>query len=179
MTSISFSSQTMQRMSPLTMLQKTLATEVAAGKINAADQDALSAALDTIDSAMKSARQSGERPSPEGGKAKVESMIDDMVTKGSLTAEQASELKSVFEDTFAGGPGGPRMGPPPPPPEDAETDSDNASDAVSLTFTGSAEEISTLLKQLLEGLASGGSSTYSSSAKAKTNCSSLFLDKTA
>lgn len=170
----------MQRLSPLAMLQKTLAAEISSGKIKSSDEDALSSALDTIDSAMRSSRPSGP-PSPEEGKAKVESMIDDMVSKGALTSEQAEELKSVFEDTFAGGPGGTKgkMGPPPPPPSDEESGEDSSSNSISLTLTGSSSDIASLLQKLMESLASSGSSTYSSSAKTNASVSSLFIDKAA
>lgn len=180
MTSISANSLSTQRLSPLAMLQKTLAAEVSSGKIKSSDENALSSALDTIDSAMRASRQSGP-PSPEEGKAKVESMIDDMVSKGTLTSEQAEELKSVFEDTFAGGPGGAKgkMGPPPPPPSDEDSEEDSSSTSISLTVSGSSSDIASLLQKLLESLASNGSSTYSSSAKTSSNVSSLFVDKAA
>jgi hypothetical protein len=176
MTSIS-STQAMRHQSPLLKLQQTLAADISSGKISAADKSALSSALDTIDSAM----QSGSRVSPEDGKAKVESMIQDMVSDGTLTADQAEELNTVFSDTFSGGPGGAKGpkgagGPPPPPPGDE--DSDESSD-VTLSLTGSSTDIATMLKKLLESLASNGTSTYSSSASSNTNVSSLFLDKTA
>lgn len=179
MSTISSSTQAAHRPSPLAQLQKTLASEIASGKINSADQSALSSALDSIDSAMKSAANSGTRPSPAEGKAKVQSMISDMVADGTLTSDQAEELNSVFEDTFKGGPGGAKgkNGPPPPPPGD--DDSEDNSDQVSLTLTGSGSDVSALLKQLLESLASTGKSTYSAKASSNSSVSSLFLDKTA
>lgn len=180
MSTISASMQNVHHHSPLAKLQKTLASEISSGKINSADESALTSALESIDSSMQSAMTSGTRPTPEEGKAKVQSLISDMVSKGTLTSEQASELQQVFDDTFTGkakGPGG-MQGPPPPPPEE-ESDEESSSDSVSLTLTGSSSDITELLQKLLKSLASGSSSTYSSSASANNNVNSLFLDKTA
>jgi hypothetical protein len=81
------------------MLQNELLSEVSSGKINSADQDALSAALDTIDAAMQADRPAvggGKPPSPEEMKAKIDGLIQGQVDSGALTSEQADELKSVF-----------------------------------------------------------------------------------
>ncbi|OYU47316.1 MAG: hypothetical protein CFE31_17515 [Rhizobiales bacterium PAR1] len=180
MTSISSNNQSVHHRSPLSRLQQALASEVTSGKVKSADQTALAAALESIDSSMQSSMASGTRPSPEEGKSKVQSLIDDMVSNGSLTSDQASELKTVFEDTFAGGPGGAKgkMGPPPPPPSD-DSDSDETSGNFTLTLSGSNSDILSLLQDLMKSLASTGTTSYSQSATANTNISSLFLDKSA
>jgi hypothetical protein len=96
------------------MLQNELLSEVSSGKISAEDQDALSAALDTIDAAMQGSRPSiggGKPPSPEEMKARIDGLIQEQVDSGALTSEQAEELKGVFANAMPprgpGGPGGP------------------------------------------------------------------------
>ena len=184
--SISGSAMNMQRMSPLAMLQKNLVSEISSGKINSADQDALSAALQSIDDSMQAGRSSGSTrkapPSPDEAKAKVESLIDDQVTAGKLTSEQADELKQLFADTFDGGPGGAKGagGPPPPPPgpPPGEEDSDESGSA-SLTISGSSGSIAKLLQELIEKFAQTSSSTsYGTNGRTSTSTqsSSLFLD---
>lgn len=113
MSSIGSATASQQAFSPLKMLQAELASEVKAGTISSADQSALSSALSDIDSAMQASKPSaGSRPSPDEMKAKIEGLIDDQVSSGNLTSEQAEELKGVFESAFKGGPGG-AGGPPP------------------------------------------------------------------
>jgi hypothetical protein len=182
--SISSSAMSMQRMSPLAMLQKTLASEISSGKIKSSDQDAISAALESIDESMRSGQSTGTRKapgSPDEAKAKVESLIDDQVTSGALTSEQADELKQLFADTFQGGPGGPKGagGPPPgPPPGAAEEDSAD-SDSSTLTISGSSSAIAELLQKLIEKFAETTSSTsYGTNGQSATTSQSksLFVD---
>lgn len=172
--SISSNAMSMQRLSPLAMLQKNLVSEVSSGKINSSDQDALSSALQTIDDSMRSSRSSG-RPSPEEGKAKVEGMIDEMVSSGKLTDSQATELKQLFETTFAGGPGGVqgRNGPPPPPPSDEESESSSISGTEETT-----EALMQMLQELMQKLSENLSSkAYGTNGKTTTSSTSaLFID---
>lgn len=171
--SISSNAMSMQRLSPLAMLQKNLVSEISSGKINSSDQDALSSALQTIDDSMGSSRAGG-KPSPEEGKARVEGMIDDMVSSGTLTDSQASELKQLFEDTFAGGPGGVqgRNGPPPPPPSE-EDSGIGATEAAEST-----EALMQMLQELMQKLSENLSSkAYGTNGKAATSsASALFID---
>lgn len=110
------------RPSPLELLQNQLTSEVSAGTINAADQDALSTALDNIDQTLKSegsgGRPSGTRPTPDEMKSRIDGLIAQQVERGKLTSDQAGELQDVFKNAFAsspaghgprgpGGPGGP------------------------------------------------------------------------
>ena len=78
MTSISAASIN-TRQSPLQMLQNELLSEVKSGAISSSDQDALSAALTDIDSAMQASRASdqasGTRPSPDELKSKIDDLI--------------------------------------------------------------------------------------------------------
>jgi hypothetical protein len=92
------------------MLQNQLLSEISSGGISAEDKDALSAALDSIDATLKGERPSigSKPPSPGEMQSKVESLISDQVENGSLTSEQAEELKTIFANAMPrGGPGGP------------------------------------------------------------------------
>jgi hypothetical protein len=84
--------------SPRELLQKELASEVAAGTISSTDQTALSSALDDIDSSLKSERSSGagqsRPPSPDEMKSKIDDLIAGEVSDGKLTSDQAEELKN-------------------------------------------------------------------------------------
>jgi len=96
--------------SPRDLLQNELTKEGSAGTISTGDQDALSSALDSIDSSLSSQRDadraSGTRPSPGDLKTKVDDLIASQVSDGKLTSDQATELKNVFQNAFANGPGG-------------------------------------------------------------------------
>jgi hypothetical protein len=89
------------------LLQNELQSEVSSGAVSANDQDALSAALDDINSTLRSQRpQPGSaRPSPDEMKSKIDDLIAGEVQNGKLTSDQAEELKNVFAKAFSHGPG--------------------------------------------------------------------------
>ena len=98
MTSISAASSSLYQ-SPLQKLQQQLQAQVTSGTISSGDQDALSTALDSIDSSMQADRgsaSSGTQPSAEDMTSKIDSLISAQVSSGNLTSEQADELKGVF-----------------------------------------------------------------------------------
>ncbi len=103
MTSITSSSTALygaQRQSPRDRLQSELTAEVAAGTISSTDENALSTALDAIDKSLSAGRASGTSsttpPSPDEMKQKISDLIGQQVEDGSLTADQAKALQSVF-----------------------------------------------------------------------------------
>jgi hypothetical protein len=193
------------RPSPRDLLQQQLSAEISTGKVKAADKSVLSSAIDTIDSSIRSQQSSGSQstPSIERGRGKslkdtVASLIQQQVDSGALTADQGSELKQVFADTFAkrggpggpppeggpegaGGPGGPKglggpKGPPPggpggaggPPPPKKDNGDDTTVTA------SSADTIAVLLKKLQESI--DRAQTYSAAASGKsTNTSKALL----
>ena len=176
MTSISTASaQTYQ--SPLQKLQDELLSEVKSGAIKSSDQDALSAALSDIDSAMQASRASGTRPSPDGLKSKIDDLIAGEVSSGKLTSDQATELQGIFKAAFANGPGG-AGGPPPggPPP----TDGASASDDSSSSTTSIEDILKQFLESLQESLSASSSTTYgatgSTSAGGNGSFSALLID---
>lgn len=120
MTSISATTSQYAYTSPRDRLQNELTSEISAGKVKSADLDPLTAALDSIDETLKSQREADRAagsgpPSPDDIKSKIDDLIADQVSSGKLTSDQADELKNVFANAFASGPGGAR-GPHGPPP---------------------------------------------------------------
>jgi hypothetical protein len=194
----SISSASFQRPSPRDMLQTSLASQVQSGAISASDESALSSALDSIDktlSSERSASSGGTPPSPTDMKKKVESLIDDQVSAGTLSSDQASELKDLFQTTFGngpqgagghGGPGGPggAGGPPPGPPPGQQADGDSDTDSSSSSSSSDIQSLlSDFLKQIQDKM--GNSSTsYSGSGSSSSSSSSsttiaLFYNQTA
>jgi hypothetical protein len=177
MTSISAASaQTYQ--SPLQKLQDELLSEVKSGAIKSSDQDALSAALSDIDSAMQASRAndqaSGTRPSPADLKSKIDDLINGEVSSGKLTSDQATELQDIFKAAFANGPGG-AGGPPPggrggPPPADGASSTDDSSSST----TSIDDILKQFLQSLQESLSASSSTTYGASGSSSTSSSGSF-----
>lgn len=171
MTISSLSSATSYQ-SPLQKLEAELQTEVSNGTISSSDQSALSSALTDIDSAIKASQSSdsasGTKLSPTDMQSKINDLIANEVSSGKLTSTQGSELKGVFQATFAQGPGG-------PPPGEA-TSSSSTTDASSLassttsssdtSSTDTSNNIAELLQQFLQALQSSLSNASSSSYNA-------------
>ena len=172
--------------SPLDRLKDELSSEVSAGTINAGDQDALTTALNDIDSAIKSSADAAKtngsgRPAPGEMKAKIDSLIQAEVDKGSLTSDQAKELKNVFSNAFAkgqgggpGGPGGPGgSGGPGGAGGPADAQSEASTDASS-TDSGSQKLLTDFIKLLQD--AAGSSASYDASGQSTSVNASLLLD---
>ncbi len=177
MTSISAASSSLYQ-SPLQKLQQELQAELTSGKISSGDQDALSAALDSIDSSMQADRGSasgGTRPEPGEMTSKIDDLISAQVSSGKLTSDQADELKGVFEAAFADGPGGTKGagGPPPgggpggPPPSDSSDDDDDSSTDVS-------DIMQQFLNSLKQSLEASTSSSYSASGVTASGTAASF-----
>jgi hypothetical protein len=163
---------------PLQKLEAELQTEVNNGTVSSSDESALSSALQDIDLAVQASRSSdqtsGTKPSRSDIHSKIDDLIQNEVSSGKLTSDQATELKGVFQAAFAQGPGGP----PPPPPSDGSTSFSStgaSSSSSSSTTTSSSDKSSTdsssdvadLLQQFLQVLQSSLSSSSSSSYDAK------------
>jgi uncharacterized membrane protein YdfJ with MMPL/SSD domain len=192
MTSISsFNPSQMGHVSPRDRLQSELTSEISAGSINATDQAALSAAIDEIDSSLKSAgetaRKSGStRPSPDEMKSKISDLIAEQVSAGKLTSEQAEELSNIFEQTLAGGAGGPPPGGGPGGPGGpggaggaGETeDADDSSSTSSTSSTSTDDDIMKLLTDFMKALQEKVSqnSGYSSNGQTSSVSASLIIN---
>lgn len=161
-------------LSPLQLLQKELASEVSSGTVKSGDADALSSALQDIDSSLQSSRSSSSSDSrPTDLKSKIDDLIASEVSSGKLTTDQATELQNVFKNTFAGGPppGGGAGGPPPP-------DDGTSTSSSSTSTDSSSSDISDILKQFLQLLQDQQSSTanaYSASGSAASSGSFTAL----
>lgn len=171
MTSISSAASTGSYLSPLQMLQKELASEVSAGAVSSSDADALSTALQDIDTALQSDRAGGSAGSkPSDMKSKIDDLIATEVSNGTLTTDQAAELQSLFQSTFAGGGAG---GPPPPPPPDDSSGS--VSSVSSSGSSSSSSDVSEVLKEFLKLLqeqqSSSSASSYGASGSATSSSS--------
>jgi hypothetical protein len=174
--------------SPLQRLQQELQSEVSAGTISSSDQSALSTALTDIDTALQQSRvsdqSSGTRPSPDEMQSKIDDLIASEVSNGTLTSDQATELKGVFKAAFANGPGGAggAGGPPPGPPLSDSSDSSSSRDSTSSTSSDSttAEILQQFLQALQQSLSSTtssyGSSGNSNSSSSSTQISALLID---
>jgi hypothetical protein len=177
MTSISGSSG---YTSPLQLLQNELLKEVKAGTVSSTDQSALSSALDSIDASLTADRTSNQAsgpPSPDDMKSKIDSLINDQVSSGKLTSDQAAELQDIFSNTFAQGPsqggGGPRGagGPPPGPPP--------SNDSSSTDGSSSTSDTSTLLQDFLKLLKEAQATSYAQNGSTATTASALLVDYSA
>ncbi|MCE7798580.1 hypothetical protein LWE61_18780 [Sphingobium sufflavum] len=201
MMSVTGSSAT--RMSPRAMMDNRIDTAVKSGSISATDETALENALDAIDSALGVGSSSGSgsaatgKLDPAGMKDRIDSLISDQVTAGTLTDEQAATLQSLFAqggpqpqgeggsgdtDSMAmggvGGRGGMRpMGPPPPPPSGTEEDS-STSGTSATEDTDQLDALISLLSALREQMASKNvySSTSASTTAADSRNSGLIVD---
>ncbi|MET4388646.1 hypothetical protein ABIB73_004410 [Bradyrhizobium sp. F1.4.3] len=147
--------------SPLQRLQDELQAEVSSGAVNSSDQSALSSALSDIDTALQpsgaSDQSSGSRSSPDAFKSKIDGLIQQEVSAGKLTDQQATELQGIFKAAFSHGPdasGG--AGGPPPPDGPAPV---NGTDSSS-----SGNSVVDLLQQFLDSLKSLLTDSTSSSA---------------
>lgn len=181
MTSISAINQ-FARVSPRELLQNELLSEISSGTISSTDQEALTAALDDIDSALRSSAESsraaGSRPpSPTEMKSKIDDLIAGEVDKGTITSDQADELKAIFSNALpqggprdGGGPGGPG-GAGGPPPVSGEKDSESTS---SSTETDVTELLQEFLKSLQQSLSKNG--TYSDSGVSSLSITSLVVN---
>lgn len=159
--------------SPRDLLQNELTKEVSAGTISSADQNALSSALDSIDSSLQSQRNSGGGTghSPGDLKAKVDDLIAKQVSDGKLTSDQATELKNVFQNAFAKGPGG---GPGGAGGSDA-TSANGSSDTSSTSSTSSATDLQKLLADFLSNLQNSSSQTSSYTGSGQTQSANAAL----
>lgn len=166
-------------MSPRERLQKELESEVASGSVSSSDAAVLATALDEIDETLKAdaaSAASGTRPTPGDMEKKIAGLIDQQVEDGTLTSEQAEELKALFESAApphgpegAGGGRGP--GGPPPPQTWEEADASSAS-----------LDIASLLKDFLKHLqeAKGTTTGYATDGSSTTSTpTALVLDATA
>ena len=155
----------------------------ASGALSSTDADALTSALSSIDSSLSSASSSStssSRLDPSSMKDRIDSLISDQVRSGTLTSDQASELKNLFashgksvsssSDSDSGESDGPQGPPPPGPPPGADASSSSSSTSGS----SSASDLLSAFMQQLQAAQSNGSG-YAASGQSSTAQSSSAL----
>lgn len=157
--------------------------EVSAGTISQTDATALSSALDSIDSSLSAERgtaasgstASTTRLDPAQMKGRIDGLIDDQVSGGTLTGDQADTLKSLFaEEGGRDGPGGlGGAGGPPPGPPPGGADGMTADAASDTSDASSASDLLASFIQHLQASQSGGS--YAASGTAGSSQASALL----
>jgi hypothetical protein len=207
MSTISSLSGLQAQFSPRAGMDKRIASAVSAGSISSVDQTALESALDNIDSALSSGSSTGSTGStskldPKDMKSRIDSLIEDQVSSGTLTADQASELQSFFAqggpqmasadgggsdgsgDMSVEGTGGacgahgPRGAGGPPPSSDDDDDSTTTDTSTTDTATSAMDKLNSLISFLENLRTDMASNTYGTSATTADN-SGLLVDAAA
>ena len=186
--------------SPRAMMDRRIEAAVEAGSVSEVDSAAMETALDSIDSALSaSAGPETGRLDPSAMQDRIDSLIEDQLSAGTLTKEQAAQLQGFFAqgpgapsstdsasadmaiDGLSGvggaGPmGGPMRGPPPGPPPAASEEEDSASSsATSETDTASATEQLDSIIAFLENLRTRLSQSLYGSVASNSDSSSSGL----
>ncbi|MGW8201737.1 hypothetical protein ACWGM0_04215 [Sphingomonas bisphenolicum] len=179
--------------SPRAMMDRKIGAAVETGSLSSVDGDALETALDSIDTALStSASEGSARLDPSAMKDRIDSLIDDQLSAGTLTEDQATALQSFFaqgpggatetadaggEEGFGiegmggvGGPG-PMRGPPPGPPPSESTDD---SSTTSTDATSATEQLDSIIA-FLENLRSSLSQSLYGNAASSTDGSNSGL----
>ena len=201
MTSINSYTMTMPP-SPRAMMDRKIDAAVETGSLSAVDGDALDTALNSIDTALSaSASESSARLDPSAMKDRIDSLIEDQVSAGTLTEDQAAALQSFFaqgpggatatadassEESMSiegmGGVGGPgsMRGPPPGPPPSESTEESSDSSTTSTDATSATEQLDSIIA-FLENLRSSLSQSLYGSAASSTGStnSGLVIDSLA
>lgn len=183
-------------------LTSAISSGVAGGTISGTDATALTSALDAIDASLSSdttsaasggTSTSGARLDPSKIKDRIDGLIAGQVSSGSLTSDQASELKGLFAGGGHGtrgshgtGEGGPPPGPPPSDaaasgdPSDGSAASARSSGAAAGTAASASASASAtdLLASFIQQLQSSQAGTYAASGTsgAGSRASALLFD---
>ena len=182
--------------SPRAMMDRRIEAAVEAGSVSEVDSAAMETALDSIDSALSaSAVSETGRLDPSAMQDRIDSLIEDQLSAGTLTEEQAAQLQGFFAqgpgapsstdsasadsaiDGLSGvGGAGPMRGPPPgPPPAASEEEDSTSSSATSETDTASATEQLDSIIAFLENLRTSLSQSLYGSVASNSDSSSSGL----
>ncbi|WP_375410220.1 hypothetical protein [uncultured Methylobacterium sp.] len=156
--------------SPKDRVMQSITDEVASGKIGAADGTALTQAFGSITESLRSERStSGDtgaatrttRLDPAQLKEKVDSLIDEQVEGGSLTVDQAEELKAILSQNA---------------PQAASAGDASTTQAASAAETSTADDLlAGFIKSLQEVQDSAGAGYGSTGSSSKSQASSALL----
>lgn len=150
MTSISSMSQRMDAR---------IAAAASAGTISADDRDALRGALGAIDSSLASDQPGGS--GAIGMQGRIDGLIDAQTRNGTLTDDQAAELRRFFAQ-------GPDGDPAASPPSRGDTPGDDAGTPISEAAARQLDAMSAFLQKLRDAAASGAA-TYGGNARTRGN----------
>ncbi|TXN80136.1 hypothetical protein [Methylobacterium sp. WL8] len=172
-------------------------SQASAGTISSTDATALTSALGAIDASLKSGSSAKDgasaasggtataRLDPSAMKDKIDGLIADQVTSGTLTNDQATTLKSLFAEGdkkaggAVGGAGGRPSGPPPGAPPSGDASSGLNLDFAASDTTGTASTsdlLASFIKQLQATQTTGSGYASSGSASARSSASALVVD---
>lgn len=171
----------------------------ASGALSSTDATALTNALSSIDSSLSSdtssansvtsgtsGSSSSDRLDPSSAKDRIDSLISDQVSSGTLTSDQATELKNLFASpgksvsgTDSGsnsdGPDGPPPGPPPAIGASGSPSDSTSSPPGSTSGSSSSDLLSTFIQQL-QAAQSNGMGYASSGLTSSSQSSALLFD---
>lgn len=160
-----------------------IASEVSTGGISATDGTALTDALDSIDSSLKSESsnatgRTSTRLDPSQIEDTIGSLIEDQVSSGDLTTDQAETLKTLFEANASGrggvgGAGGTGARPAGPPPSEVEAQSASSSTDMS---AGVSELLDSFMTTLQESQTSASGYAASGAKASGASASALLFD---
>jgi len=174
MTSISMAIQPTQQLSVRSLIQGLSSRETASTRNATATSSGSSLGSDPFGLSEASSGDGGSTVSTQDQKGKVARLLDSWVTDGTLTSDEATQIKTALEDVASRGPGqsssragGPPQGGEGPSggPQGSNQNAQTESDPIGL------------LVSLLESLSSKQSTTYS--GKNSLDFSALFIDQTA
>ena len=190
-TSISSTSQaysalaTSQTHSGKNRMADAIQKQEASGALSSTDADALTSALSSIDSSLSSSSSSSTsttRLDPSSMKDRIDSLISDQVSSGTLTSDQASELKNLFAShgksvtSSSSGSGsdtdGPQGPPPPGPPPGADASASSSSGSTSST----SDLLSAFMQQLQAAQSNGTGYAASGQSSTAQSSSALLFD---
>ncbi|KAB1072163.1 hypothetical protein [Methylobacterium planeticum] len=180
-----------------------IGSEVSSGSISSADGTALTSALKSIDASLfgestastggtsrSGGTSSGGRETrldPSDMKDRIDGLIDDQVTSGSLTSAQADTLKQIFAQNAGGGPddasedrdaepvggvGGRGHRPHGPPP----TDASSAGSATDASASGTDDLLTSFIQQLQATQSSASGYGASGSGSSGQTSAALLFD---
>lgn len=175
-------------------LLNAVSSKAKTGEITATDETALDSVIDTIDSSLSSSTGSSTsaRLDPSQMKSRIDGLISDAVSNGTLTDKQATTLKDIFSqggkdgEAKIGGVGGPPPGPPPAGGPRSSNADDSASgdastrtagtDTSSTDASSSTDLLATFIKQLQASQSQGSAYTAGGSSSSSRTASALLLN---
>ena len=140
-------------------MSSTIKSELSSGALSSTDATALTSALDAIDTSLSSSTGSSSTASassrldPVSMKDRIDSLISDQVDSGTLTSDQADELKNLFAsggrstEASSSATGASEIdGPPPGPPPGGSPDGTTSGSSSSTSSASSSDLLSAFIQ---------------------------------